>query len=373
VLGSNSSAAQIRSIIDTKYLDLKTIPNQKTPKPNPVMKPYTYSLLAAAIACGMAQGAATAYTTPVGYVSIGDTTPGQPAVKPATDSLLTAPIDRTPVYAGLAASVSNGNEINLQGTPGFTAGQFTATPFVVRVKSGANEGFYALITGNDADTLTVSLPTGQTLSALASGDQISVSPAWTAKSFFGGSTIPVDTELYQYSGVTPGINVASDFLYIWDGVDWIDGVSGSPTDPIIYPGELFVLRNVGAAPITSIVVSGEVPSSGFTNVITNFGAGQQDLPFGVFSPIDQTLAQSGLTAVAAADDELNIYNNGAAGINKAASTQFVFDGSAWLDAVSGDPIPPSFTLKAGDGFIYRRAAGKPTVNWTATPSYVPSL
>jgi hypothetical protein len=34
------------------------------------MKPYTYSILAAIFACGMAQGAATAYTTPVGYETL---------------------------------------------------------------------------------------------------------------------------------------------------------------------------------------------------------------------------------------------------------------------------------------------------------------
>ena len=336
------------------------------------MKPLSFALLAAAAACGLAS-AETAYTTPVGYVQLGDTTPGQPSVKGQSDVLLTVPLDRPTAFAGLIQSVTNGNEINLQGTPGFTGGQWTGVPHVVKVTSGAKDGFYALVSSHDADTLVVTLPPGQNLTSVAAGDEVSVLPAWTAKTLFSGSSLPADTELYQYSGASPGINIASDFLYVWDGTDWIDGVSGDPVDPVIYPGELFVIRNVGAAPIPSITVTGQVPSSSFTNVVTNFGAGQQDLPFGVFASADQTIAEAGLTAIAQPDDELNLYDNGSTGFNKAASTVFVFDGTDWLDAVSGDPVPPTFKLKTGDGFIYRRAAGSPTVNWTATPSYIPSL
>ena len=338
------------------------------------MKTYLpYSLILAAAASGMASGAVTAYTTPVGYVSLGDTTTGQPAVKAKTDALLSVPFDKATAYTGLVASVTGGNQIVLQGTPAFTGTQWTATPFVAKIESGTKAGFYALITINSGNSVTVSLPTGQNLVSVASGDKITIKPAWTAKSLFASAALPADTELYQYSGIAPGINVASSSLFVWDGTNWIDGVTGNASDPIIYPGELFILRNVGNSPIPSIVVSGEVPTAGFTNLITNFGAGQQDLPFGVASPVDQTLSQAGLVAVASADDELNIYNNGATGFNKAASTVFVFDGAGWLDAVTGNPVPPSYTLKAGVGFVYRRAAAKPTINWTATPSYIPSL
>ena len=350
-----------------------TFQNQKT-HTKTVMKTYIpYSLILAVAASGMAFGAETAYTTPVGYVTLGDTTAGQPSLKARTDALLTVPVDKATAYAGLVASVAGGNQIILQGTPAFTGTQWTATPFVAKIQSGTKSGFYALITLNSGNSVTVSLPTGQNLVGIVSGDKIAIKPAWTAKSLFASSALPADTELYQYNGVAPGINVASSSLFVWDGTDWIDGVTGNPSDPIVYPGELFVLRNVGNSAIPSIVVSGEVPVAGFTNLITNFGAGQQDLPFGVASPVDQTLSQAGLVAVASADDELNIYNNGATGINKAASTVFVFDGAGWLDAVTGNPVPSTYTLKAGVGFVYRRAAAKPTITWTATPSYIPSL
>jgi uncharacterized protein (TIGR02597 family) len=332
----------------------------------------SYSLLAAAMACGMAQGQTTAYTTPVGYVTLGDTTIGQPSVKGNTDVLLTATLERPAVFAGLVSGVTGGVTIDIQGTPGLTA-SIVATPHVAKITSGSKAGFYALIASNDTDSVTVTLPTGQSLSGVVSGDKVEIRPAWTASSFFAGSNLPADTELYQFSGVSPGINVASDFIYVYDGTSWLDAGTGDPVDPVIYPGEQFVLRNVAAAPIPALVVSGEVPRLGVTNVITNFGPGQQDLPFGVLSPVNQTLAQAGLISVASADDELNIYDNSLAGINKAASILLVFDGVDWLDAGTGDPVGPAFSIKSGDGFVYRRAAGKPTVNWTSVPSYLPSL
>jgi len=80
-----------------------------------------------------------------------------------------------------------------------------------------------------------------------------------------------------------------------------------------------------------------------------------------------------LTAIAAADDEVNFYDNAATGVNKAPFSSIVFDGTDWLDAVSGEPVSADFKIKAGEGFVYRRAAGSPTVNWSISPSYIPSL
>jgi uncharacterized protein (TIGR02597 family) len=333
------------------------------------MKPKSIkSLLALALlAPGVLFAQTTAKTTPVGYSTL-----ALGGIPSGGDAFLSVPLDRGTASAGSIASITGDNEINIQGAPGYTAAQWTATPHIIKVTSGSKNGFYALITANDSDTLTVNLPTGQTLAGVTAGDKVEVQQAWTASSFLG-SAIPADTELYQYSGITPGTNVAADFLYIYDGSSWLDGVSGEPVDPVMYPGEAFVLRNVSASAIPAIVVSGQVPVSKYTNIITNYGDGQQDLPFGIVSPIDQTLAESGLTAIAAADDEVNFYDNAATGVNKAPFSSIVFDGTDWLDAVSGEPVSADFKIKAGEGFVYRRAAGSPTVNWSISPSYIPSL
>jgi uncharacterized protein (TIGR02597 family) len=341
------------------------------------MKPLSYSLIAAALACGFVSAQTTAYTTPVGYISLGTTTVGLPAVQGLSDAYLTVPLDRTTEYAGLIASVANGNEITLQGTPNFNVDQWKASPTIVKITSGTKEGFYALISTNTADKLTVELPPGQNLTGVVSGDKIVIQKAWTASAFFAGTTLPADTTtLFQYDGVTPGINVAATSLFVWDGTTWINGVSGDPADPVMYPGEMFVLRNESTNPIASIVVTGQVPTSGFTNRVGNLPVAEQDLPFGAFSPIDQTLAQTGLTAIAAEGDQINFYDRNPlllVGLNKAPTMVIVYDSGAkaWLDAVSGEDVGPLFTIKAGEGFVYRRSASSPTVDWIIKPSYLP--
>ena len=334
------------------------------------MKPKSIkSLLALALlAPGALFAQTTAKTTPVGYVTLA---PG--GVPANSDVFLSAPLDNPAKFVGTVSSITAGNEINVSGVPGFTGVQWYELPHVVKIKSGSKNGFYALITSNDSDTLTISLPAGQNLTGVTAGDSVEIQQAWTASSFFSGTTIPADTELYFYTGTTAGFNIAADFLFVNDGSGWLDGVSGAPSNPIIYPGEAFILRNVTASPIPEIVVNGVVPVSGLTNVVKNFAAGQQDLPFGIYSPVNQTLVQSGLTAIAVPDDEIYFYDNTASGVNKAASSAIVFDGTDWLDTVSGAPTSPTFVIKAGEGFFYRRAAGSPEASWTISPSYIPSL
>ena len=63
------------------------------------MKPYTYSILAAALACGMAQGAATAYTTPVGYVSL--------TIPASADSTVGQPLHRPTAFAGISTGITD--------------------------------------------------------------------------------------------------------------------------------------------------------------------------------------------------------------------------------------------------------------------------
>lgn len=335
------------------------------------MKPKSIkSLLALALlAPGALFAQTTAKTTPVGYtdVAVG----GVPA---NSDVILSVPLDRETLYSSTVSSVSGADQIVVAGSPAFAAAQFTTEPCVVKLTSGAKDGFYALITSHTADTLTISLPPGQTLGSVVSGDKLAISKAWTAKAYFAGAALPADVELYQYSGIAPGINLAADFTYVWDGTDWIDGGSGSTVDPILYPGESFVLRNATATAIDEIIVSGQVPVSKFSNVLGNFATGQQDLPLALFSPVDQTLTASGLLSVAVADDEIYFFDNDAAGINKSAATTLVFDGTDFLDAGSGNAVDANaFMLKSGEGFTYRRAAGSTTVLHNFSPGYVPSL
>jgi len=334
----------------------------------------TYSLILAAAASGYAFGAATAYTTPVGYVSLGKSTGD--AIPANTDVHVSLTLDRATAYSGLISSVSGAgsNTINLQGTPAL--GSLTSTPHVVKITSGVDVGFYALISSNDASSLTVTLPAGLALSGVVSGDKIEVSEAWTAINFFESATIPADAELYIYGSAVAGINHSAVLLLAWDGGQWLDESTGDPINPVLYPGEAMVVRTA-VTPMTSFTLTGQVPTAGLTNLLTHYGAASeyQDMEMSVCSPIDQTLTQTGLIVTARDSDELYIYDNSGTGFNQSASALYAFDAGSgsYLDESTGDPIDPSTILKSGTSLVVRRA---PNINpapvntkWTFVPNY----
>ncbi len=336
------------------------------------MKPYTYAFLAAAAACGLASAAETAYTTPVGYVSLGDTTPSEPAVKGNTDVLVSIPLERPAVFQGVSSSIS-GSTFNFTGT---SLGDLTTTPHVVKIQSGAKSGLTGLITANTATSVTISVPSGETLTGVLSTDSISIRPAWTLASVFG-TGLPAGTQILAFSGSSPGINLGADLLYEFDGSDWLDGFTFDVANSVVlYPGESLFVRNNGATPIASMVVSGEVPSTNSRVVVSNLAPGTgQDNFVTIVSAVGEKIGESSLGAIASAGDQVFEYDNSAAGINKSASYLVEWDGANWLDGFTFDIVDTTFSLQAGKGYIVRRAAGAPggDVVWSDQPSYVPSL
>lgn len=337
------------------------------------MKPYTYAFLAAAAACGLASAAETAYTTPVGYVSLGNTTPSQPAVAANSDAFITIPLQKSASFTGTVSSVA-GDVITLSGTPGFTAGQFTSSPFVARLGSGAKEGLVALVTANSADSITLSVQPGDSLAGVVAGDSVSIQASWTVASLFAGNTIPSGTQLLAYSGTGAGILVAPDLIFEFDGSNWVDTNSFDTADGfVLYPGEGFVLRTVGTE-ISSLVVTGEVPTSKHRLVVPNLSPGVgQDSTVGFFSPVGELIGSSGLGWTAG--DQLLVWDNTTSGIIKAPVTVLEFDGTAWVDTNTFDDVSATFSLNAGQSYVFRRSATAPggDVIWSDSQSYLPSL
>jgi len=329
------------------------------------------TLLAALLAVGAAHAAAT---DPVGYVSLGDTTVGQPAVKANTDVTVAIPLDKPAAFAGTVASVA-GNVITISGTPAL--GTFTGTPpYIAKLESGAKGGLNGLITANTANTVTIAVPPGDSLTGVLAGDAITIRPAWTVKGALG-SAVPAGTQLLGFSGVTPGINLAADIVFEWDGANWIDTNSFDPADnAVLYTGESFVVRNPTGTPISSLVISGEVPTSNSRVIISKFNPGVgQDNRVAFVSPVGEVIGSSGLSGISAAGDQILIFNNNSAGINKASSNVIEYDGSAWIDTNSFDDVTTTFQLVGGNGYVLRRVGAAPVGDtfWSNQPDYVTNL
>jgi uncharacterized protein (TIGR02597 family) len=349
------------------------------------MKPYTYSLLAAALACGMAQGAATAYTTPVGYVSLGNTAPAANNLPTGTDIAIAVPLQRSAEWAGTVASVDSGaGVVTLSGTPGFTANQWVPgagfDPYTLCVEDGTKSGLVGLVTANGTDTVTVSLPSGETLADITAGAKVTIRKGFTPSSLFAGNTLPNGIQLLLFDG-TSGQNPASSNSYSYDSGSWTDDTSlDDVTHALLYPGEGFVLRNESGTNIADLVVSGEVPTSNHRLVFgVTSGAVGQDIFFSYFSPVGELIGGvatgSQLASMVSNGDQLLAFDNAATGINKASANSYSFDSGSWTDDTTLDDVTNTLILQGGVTYALRRQAGATNGSfvWSDQPSYVPSL
>ena len=332
------------------------------------MKPYTYSLLAAALACGMAQGAATAYTTPVGYVSIGNGAAAVDNVPANTDVLVSIPVLKSAAYQGTVSAVG-ADTITLANAPAFTVNQWTATPHVIVIESGANSGLIAPILSNTADQLTLGLGVFSLTGTVAT-DSVSIRPAWTVSNFMAGASSLTGVQLLTYSNTSATINNSADGLFFYVGGNWENGDGDPANDVILYPGDAFIVRTT-ATPIVDFSVSGEVPLANSYIAIGEKAGGPRDTAFAYFSPVSEPLGSSGLGF--ASGDVLLDFDNNSPGLNKSGIPYFYVGGGNWENG-DGDPAG-TFELQGGRGYVYRRASAASTgyVISQNEQSFIPSL
>ena len=342
------------------------------------MKPIIpFALLSAFLAVG-AQGAAT---KPVGYVSLGDTTPGQPAVKANTDARVSVPLLNTASSAGvIAAGGIAGSVLTIDGAA-YADDEWIG--FFALVTSGANDGQLLVVTDNDATSLTVETTSpGDTLTGLAAADGISLSPATTLDSVFGDQ--PVGTQVLAFSGMGDGENLAADVIYEFGNAfglltpdQWFNqGSLAAAGSAPLFPGEGLIVRTA-ATEITSLVVTGEVPTSNHRIVISG-GGSKQDSPFGYISPVDEPISGAGISAVVG--DQILVFNNGAAGQNKASDVIYEFGNAfglltpdQWFNQGSLGALTDDDAFEGGSSYIYRTADAASDLIWSDEQAYIPSL
>jgi uncharacterized protein (TIGR02597 family) len=362
------------------------------------MKTTLYSLIAAAAACGLAGAqATTAYTTPVGYITV--------AVPAASDTTISPSLERPSLVAAAAASIS-GNNI---GASGLTADALTAgAGSYLLVTSGPLVGKRYSVTSNAATVITVD-GGATTLQAqgFVTGNTYRVVPFWTLNTLFpngagvGSTSDALNPTSFVFAASTGvGINKASAKAYIHCSGDvendlpagWYDNdavFDGALTEAQqrIDPSRMYSIRSASGSG-SSAVISGQVPSSGVeipVPVATVFN----DVYLGAPYPVDVSLQDSGLqSAIQASTDALNpielifVYDVLALGINKAAAKSYFYCSgdlendlpAGWYDndAVFDGALPTTVKpIKAGRSIVIRKApyfqAG--SLNWVAPLPY----
>lgn len=360
------------------------------------MKSYIpYSLLAAIAATGMASAQTqTAYTAPVGYVTL--------SVPASGDTNIGQPLQRSSIFAGAASAVST-TTVSIS-TSSLSVNQFQYSPptqtnsYYLRVTSGSLSGRIFEIVSNTADSIT--LDTDVQVLGLTAAATFTVTPYWTLGTLFpagAGVGASVDelepvafVSFVDYAASGANKSAATTYFYYQGsglaGNGWYNNdntAAGKQDDLTLEPFQIAIIRNLEATS-KEVVISGVVPTVKTESLV--FGkTSVNDSYFSLQIPVDVTLGQSGLVssgAVATSTDELepvdfvSTFDETASQYNKSATKTYfhytgsALDGTGWYDndntaAGKQDNV---ISLKAGRQILVRKS---PVVAPSTTPNLTP--
>ncbi len=314
------------------------------------MKTYIpYSLILAAAATGMAFGAETAYTTPVGYITA-TITPNVSGSSAGSATFIAPSLVQPTTFAGVAtASPSGGSVINFSG--GVPAGlDFTS---VLEVSNGAQEGWYASIASSTANSITISdtFPAG-----LAANVQISVRKFNTIQSVFGNNspglapfstTLPYD----EIQFLNPSSQEVGVIVYASGG--WLNLLTESDASgEIIYPGtSVKVIHRANTS--LPVIASGEVKITD-----TQVDVFPNDNWIGQPNPTLQTFDTLNLGAQILTTDSVNLIRTDT-GIGQATDA-FVSSGGLMYNALT-EELAENEPVAEGNGYLINRPSGAASI------------
>jgi len=329
----------------------------------------TYSLILAAASCGMAFGAATAYTTPVGYITA--TIAGVVGGAPSSDTMVAATLVNASVFTGVSSNdPSSTHEISTTGT--LPSG--LNSTYYVEITSGVQEGWWSTVASVTGSTITISdaFPSG-----LAIGTTFTVRPHQTLKGLMGanaaGLITGTDLSADEVQILNPATQNVSAYFYATDAdlagtgltAGWYNS-SGDPSDTaVIEPGTSVLVRHKAAGNL-SLVQSGTVKTTK-TQVDVFVGDNWVAPMLATGTTLGTCNLNTGNTATGVQQgfdlsvDELQLTN-----LLQATSAYFAIDPSSgysgWADA-SGNPSD-SIAIPADQGAVLRRKFASPAI-WTA--------
>lgn len=312
------------------------------------MKPYLYTLLAAAAASGLAQ-AQTAYTTPVGYVT--------KTLKPNNFTLVGVTLHNPTTVAGVLDGVTSAPNTVTDNQVDFSASLTSGSTYILELANGTVQE----ITSWSGSVLT----TPDDISALVTtSTSYTLRKASTISDLFGatnsaGLKPSVDGDFTANTDLILIFNgVAFDTVYyINDGAGtegWFDDAGNPAASKVVaYPESLFVQRGAGSD--IDLVITGEVKTNSTNGVLVG--------GFNYLSsvaPAGMTLASSGLSSsvLASPDGDYTVVDNVLTQNSDGSYTThyFINDGggtTGWFD----DGGNPTDTAPLDGGFLLFNVGG----------------
>ncbi len=312
-----------------------------------------------------------------------------------SDTRCSVPLTAETAFVGVvsSATIPLAGQLTIVPTataPGWTSNQF-ATAYYVKLTSGTKVGMYYQVVSNTATGITVDLA-GDT-AGIAATDGFKVCKFWTLATLFSPATqttvvsslnnLPNGrrTEILIPDMTSSGINLSPNQIFFLTSTGWKKAVSGFPdaSNFILVPDSFFIVRHGNAAitASTQFSVAGAVDLSANTTPLATQPTIKQDNPATTGRPVPVSLQDLDLITtggfVASLNtlpngrrDEIHIYDNSIAGLNKSPSAIYFYYNGHWKKSVSGFPDADSDTIAPSAGFIirkYQSGTGN-SVSWT---------
>ncbi len=332
------------------------------------MKPYTYSILAALFACSMVQGAATAFTTPVGYYDFDAKAGG---------NIFVPGLINSPVFAGPITAAANNSSPTLDtltvATNSIAANAFNKLPAIVAnppdpavparathyveiTEAGANQGVVIDIESNTSSVITLAAD----ISALAldGTETILVRPHVTLASTFASA----EANLAAYGDNATFYNpdgTGETYYFIASG-EWSSNLAFNDGSTRPIPPGTGIIFFTGAD--VALTVVGEVNSS---DVVVQIAGGGVVNIVGPVNPLvgsSALIKDLGFADMVAYGDNITIYPPG--NLETSINTYYALgDGTVSTDLINPSNDTFSFTkgaiFNAGADTAFKVKAGLP--------------
>jgi uncharacterized protein (TIGR02597 family) len=350
---------------------------------------FLFNLLLAFLSISSVK-AASAYSPVVGFLKF-----DCPA---DSDTIVSVPFHQAPRFAGKLSAApavpsSGVVRITLAGTPDFAAGELTGQAhYLVSREAGSAEGRYFPISTHGTSTVDVEAELAD-FGALAIDSPVSIVPAWTLEALFPDATQTTfhpssgplasgrGSELLLFDAESEGSVLAPSKRYFVSATGWQEsGTYTSAADVVIAPGQPFIVRHPAGVFPTQFVAMNQVFGGVVALPLRVTNGKAQDNTIALPRPVPTALGdldpgvsfeESASTDPGDRKDELLVFNNASAAVNKAPSATYFRTGGNWVEDTAGFPVSNAVEIELSAGIILRKAPGTEnlTLVWTNAPLY----
>lgn len=323
---------------------------------------------------------------------------------------------------GSRSTVTSGAPLAVDGQPDqreIPLSSLTLTPSALtlhylKFNNGTHDGRWYDIIDNSATSVTIDL-NGDNIDTVASGDAVVIAEYWTLDTLFPPAEATTDwtedpenpgtwvpnghaivasvgtraferrTELLFPNTAGSGINRSSIASYFIFNNQWqqVNGDGSNAGSVIIYPDAIKIIRQRAVISHPTLYrCSGEVLATNFSIPLHTQIDGPRDTFVGLPRPVDLTLSELNLwesgafvqsvgTRAFERRDELLIFDNSNAALNKSSAVSYFHNGTSWLAVGDNATNRDMDIIPAGAGFIIRKhqTAGGETAFWNNSAPY----